>query len=137
MSSRKESTEQNRNNPFTLKPSRISKIFITHLHGDHIYGLPALLTSIGLSRVHKTAQSTLPIDIYGPPGLAHYLKTVFQISDTKCNFPCIIHELYSNPSDPRLDMMSPQKVQYEDKRMIVDPLFPSKEGYWDLFTVSI
>jgi len=52
-----------------LKPSQIRRIFITHMHGDHIFGLPGLLASCGLSGTGS------PIDVYGPPELADYLQT--------------------------------------------------------------
>lgn len=120
-----------------LKTSRLSKIFISHMHGDHIYGLPALLTDIGLSRIHKTARAYVPVDIYGPPGLAEYLKMVFQLTDTKSNYPCIVHELYSDPNDSRLGSIdsSSGRLQYKDKRIVVDPVFPSNDGFWNLFRV--
>jgi len=51
-----------------LKTSQISRIFITHLHGDHIFGLMGLLASCGL------AGNPSQIDIYGPPGLDRYLQ---------------------------------------------------------------
>lgn len=107
------------------------------MHGDHIYGLPTLLTDIGLSRIHKTARACVPVDIYGPPGLAEYLKTVFQLTDTKSNYPCIVHELYSDPNDSRLSSIdsSSGRLQYKDKRIVVDPVFPSNDGYWNLFQV--
>ncbi|HEY9845119.1 MAG TPA: MBL fold metallo-hydrolase, partial [Candidatus Caenarcaniphilales bacterium] len=50
-----------------LKISQITRIFITHLHGDHIFGLMGLLASCGL------AGNPTQIDIYGPPGLEGYL----------------------------------------------------------------
>lgn len=50
-----------------LKVSQLRRIFITHMHGDHIFGLMGLLASTGLA---GTAQA---IDIYGPPGLEDYL----------------------------------------------------------------
>ena len=51
-----------------IKSSQISKIFITHMHGDHIFGLMGTIASSGL------AGKGQPIDIYGPPGLAEYLQ---------------------------------------------------------------
>lgn len=51
-----------------LKPSQIRRIFITHMHGDHIYGLMGLLASIGL------AGTAAPVDLYGPAGLGDYLR---------------------------------------------------------------
>ena len=50
-----------------LKISQIRRIFITHMHGDHIFGLMGLIASCGL------AGNAQPIDIYGPGGLQEYL----------------------------------------------------------------
>jgi ribonuclease Z len=57
-----------------IKPSQIRRIFITHMHGDHIYGLMGLIASCGLA---GTGQ---PIDIYGPDGLADYIAACSRYS---------------------------------------------------------
>ncbi len=54
--------------------SGIEKIFITHMHGDHTYGLMGLLASCGL------AGNGQKIDIYGPPGLDEYIKACCKYS---------------------------------------------------------
>lgn len=54
--------------------SRIDHIFISHLHGDHFYGLPGLLTSWALNG------RTQPLTIYSPPGLEHLLATWLSFS---------------------------------------------------------
>ncbi|WP_099240076.1 ribonuclease Z [Synechococcus sp. BDU 130192] len=51
-----------------LRSSQISRIFITHMHGDHIFGLMGLIASMGL------AGTGHPLEIYGPPGLEEYLR---------------------------------------------------------------
>lgn len=51
-----------------LRHSQLRRIFITHLHGDHIYGLMGLLATCGM------AGHAQPIDIYGPAGLAEYVR---------------------------------------------------------------
>ena len=56
-----------------LKVSQITRIFVTHMHGDHIYGLMGLLASCGL------AGNPSRIDIYGPPKLDEYLRGQRQI----------------------------------------------------------
>lgn len=129
--------DSERQKTILFKSSRISKIFISHMHGDHIYGLPAFLTDMGMSRIHRTSQNYIPVDIYGPPGLSDYLKMVFQLSNTKTNYPCNVYELYSDPNDPRLEAISSTagRLQYNDKRISVKPLFPSSDGYWTLFSV--
>ena len=80
-----------------------------------------------------------PIDIYGPPTLSQYLKCIFQLTGAKCNFPCRIHELYKSENDPRLSGIdsSSTRIQYDDKRMTVEPVFPGQDGYWHLFSVVI
>lgn len=59
-----------------LKSSQIRRIFITHMHGDHIFGLMGLIASCGL------AGNAQPIDIYGPPALKDYLKACEKYSYT-------------------------------------------------------
>jgi ribonuclease Z len=58
----------------SLKVSQISRIFVTHMHGDHIFGLMGLLASCGL------AGSAQNVDIYGPPGLSEYLAACAKFS---------------------------------------------------------
>ncbi len=68
-----------------LKVSQLTRIFITHLHGDHIYGLMGLLASIGLSATpHR-------IDIYGPAGLDEYLHCCGRSSHTHLPYPVKVH----------------------------------------------
>ena len=58
----------------SLKPSRIKKIFVTHLHGDHLFGLPGLMCMIE----QNNCVSEKHIDIYGPVGLSNYLRSSVQ-----------------------------------------------------------
>lgn len=65
----------------TLKPRKIEKIFITHLHGDHIFGLPGLLGS-------RSFQSgTEPLEIYGPAGIREFTETILRLSRTHLAYP--------------------------------------------------
>ncbi|CAM2828629.1 ribonuclease Z [Fructilactobacillus fructivorans] len=64
----------------TLKPRKINKIFITHLHGDHIYGLPGLLSS----RSFQGGDD--PVTIYGPHGIKNYVQTSLQVTQTKLGY---------------------------------------------------
>ena len=57
-----------------IKSSQIRRIFITHMHGDHTFGLMGLIASCGL------AGSGQPIDIYGPEGLKEYLQAAAKYS---------------------------------------------------------
>lgn len=68
-----------------LKISQLSRIFITHLHGDHIFGLMGLLASYGL------AGNPNRIDIYGPPGLNEYLQACQRYSYTHLSYPLKVH----------------------------------------------
>lgn len=69
-----------------LKPRKINKIFITHLHGDHIYGLPGLLSS----RSFLNGDDLLTV--YGPPGIKAFIETSLQISSTHLTYPLDIIE---------------------------------------------
>ncbi len=70
-----------------VKISQIRRIFVTHLHGDHIFGLMGLLATYGM------AGSPDQIDIYGPSGLKEYLKASQKYSYTHFNYPLKIHTI--------------------------------------------
>ena len=68
-----------------IRVSQITRIFITHMHGDHIYGLMGLLASCGL------AGNPSRIDIYGPPKLEEYLRAAGKYSQTHFSYPVKVH----------------------------------------------
>jgi ribonuclease Z len=68
-----------------LKISQLRRIFITHLHGDHIFGLMGLLASCGM------AGHAQEIDIYGPEGLESYLQACKKYSHTHLSYTINVH----------------------------------------------
>jgi len=70
-----------------LRVSQLSRIFITHMHGDHVFGLPGLLASLGL------AGTCTGIDLYGPDPLRDYLEGVLRTSSTRIGYPLRSHRV--------------------------------------------
>lgn len=66
---------------FNLKAARIDYIFISHLHGDHYFGLIGLLSSLHLNGRIK------PMQIFGPKPLLEILEIQFKYSDTVLRYP--------------------------------------------------
>lgn len=71
----------------SLKPRKIEKIFITHLHGDHLFGLPGLISSRSFLGGNE------PLHIYGPRGLKEWLFSTLNMTNTHLNYPLEIHEI--------------------------------------------
>lgn len=70
-----------------VKLSRLDKIFITHLHGDHIYGLPGLLSS----RSYQGGET--PLTVYGPKGIQEFVESVLRISQSRLTYTLHIEEI--------------------------------------------
>ncbi|SRR5690606_25074829 len=70
---------------YGIKGSRISHIFISHLHGDHYLGLVGLLSSQHL--VGRQSE----LHLYGPSALKEILDLQFKHSDTRLRYPLIFH----------------------------------------------
>ena len=68
-------------------PGKLDKIFITHLHGDHLFGLPGLLCS------RSMAGNPNPLTIYGPAGLAEFVETTLRLSGSWTDFPLEVVEI--------------------------------------------
>lgn len=70
-----------------IRPRKIEKIFITHLHGDHIFGLPGLLSS----RSFQGGET--PLTIIGPKGIKEFVETSLKISESHVSYPIIYNEI--------------------------------------------
>ena len=75
------------------KFSKINHIFISHLHGDHVFGLPGLISSFRL-----LGRET-PLHVYGPNGIKEMMETIFRITETHQGFEVVFHELSSKKSE--------------------------------------
>jgi ribonuclease Z len=118
--------------------SKIKRIFITHLHGDHIFGLFGLITSRMLDKI------TSPLDIYAPKGLKTILSSVVDISIEHLGYELNIIEIYPGFEEefeefnlkvlPLIHsevsfafLIEYEKLNLDSKKLIKDGLLPSKE----------
>lgn len=89
---------------YKVKKNKISDIFISHLHGDHCYGLPGLLTTMSLqNRQHK-------LNIHGPIGVKTFLDGVFEASRAHLSYECDIFE-YDHMIPNSIDIHQHLRVQ--------------------------
>ena len=73
----------------SVSPMKVSKIFISHFHGDHILGLPGLIQSLGLLGREKK------LTIYGPKGLHQLKNAIFSLGYCKIDYPIDFIEIES------------------------------------------
>ncbi|GJL36595.1 ribonuclease BN [Enterobacter hormaechei] len=71
----------------SFNPGKLDRIFITHLHGDHLFGLPGLLCS------RSMAGNAQPLTIYGPKGIREFVETSLRLSGSWTDYPLIIEEV--------------------------------------------
>ncbi len=72
---------------YKIRRSKIHHIFISHLHGDHYFGLIGLITSMGLlGREHE-------LHIYAPAPLLQILELQLEVASTQLPFPLLFHAL--------------------------------------------
>jgi len=88
---------------YRIRFAKIHNIFISHLHGDHFYGLFGLISSLNLMG------RKVPLNIYGPPGLDKYLDLHFSASTVQLDYPLVFNSL---------DMEKAAKVYEDDKLMV-------------------
>lgn len=70
-----------------LNISQITRIFITHMHGDHVLGLMGLLATCGMTAHARS------MDIYGPRPIADYVREVSRRTEFQTNYPLEVHEV--------------------------------------------
>jgi len=104
--------------------AKIKHIFISHLHGDHFFGLIGLISTFGL------LDRRTELHIYGPKGIKEIIVLQLKLSKSWTSFPLVFHELEQKTSD----------IIFEDKKIKVSTipldhriytngfLFQEKEG---------
>lgn len=70
-----------------LNISQVSRIFITHMHGDHVYGLMGLLATCGMSG-HARG-----VSVYGPRGIGEYVREVSRRTQLHTSYPLEVREV--------------------------------------------
>lgn len=76
-----------------VKFNRIKHIFISHLHGDHFFGLAGLISTFRL----LTREADL--HVYGPKGIKEVITLQMKLADSWTNYQLIFHELTSTESE--------------------------------------
>ncbi|MGB0274792.1 MAG: ribonuclease Z [Flavobacteriaceae bacterium] len=103
----------------------IKHIFISHLHGDHFYGLPGLVSSFRL--LGREA----PLHIYGPKGIKEALTLLLKLANSWTNFPLYFHELESSNSECIFDddSVTVHTIPLKHRVFTNGFLFAEKEGF--------
>ena len=78
---------------YRIKFSRIKHIFISHLHGDHYFGL------IGLISTFMLLGRETELHVYGPKGIKELILLQLKLGKAWFNYPIIFHELENKESE--------------------------------------
>lgn len=100
------------NKPHSFKRSSVSHIFITHLHGDHVFGIPGMMCLLGAAKQGQKEESLsfdgaeleteeegiTPIEIFGPVGTRSYMRSAMQMTMSRITAKYRVHELEAIPA---------------------------------------
>ena len=118
-----------------ISPRQLRRIFISHLHGDHIFGLPAVLCSMmtnqaELSHNRIERHAVRAVQIVGPEGIRAFISSTLANSySTLFGLQLQIHELKGlrawekRPAPVRVAHRLPNELP-------ADPIYPSDDGTW-------
>lgn len=107
-----------------IKFNRIKHIFISHLHGDHFFGL------VGLISTFRLLTREADLHIYGPKGIKEVVTLQMKLADSWTNYKLIFHELTSK--EPELifedDKVEVHTIPLNHRIYTNGYLFKEKEG---------
>lgn len=91
---------------YKISFNRIEHIFISHLHGDHVYGLIGFISSMNL--LHREKE----LHIHGPKGIKTLILTQLKLSESRTPYPLYFHELSSTKPE----------IVFEDDKVSVETI---------------
>lgn len=108
----------------SMKFNRIKHIFISHLHGDHFFGL------VGLISTFRLLTREADLHIYGPKGIKEVITLQMKLADSWTNFKLYFHELTSTESELIFedDSVEVHTIPLEHRVYTNGYLFKEKEG---------
>ncbi|KAL3907734.1 MAG: hypothetical protein SGILL_008754 [Bacillariaceae sp.] len=143
-----ESTQLQVQRTTSIKPSKITKIFLTHAHGDHTFGLPGLLCLMGQDRANgsqennnknknrnnerqqQNSEQPKVIDVYGPEGLRMWLRVAIRYSVSRIVPPYRVHELKDIPMAPEWNYSRRHQRYFYPLGAKNDSNNSSEQNYW-------
>lgn len=107
---------------------RIDSIFISHIHGDHVYGLPGLLSTLGMEGRSE------PLNIYGPQNLGPLLKFFLSYYGAGIPYEIRFMPLKGNAPEVILETRSLEVVAFPLNHGIetYGYIFREKEPQWNV-----
>lgn len=102
---------------YGIKFSKIKHIFISHLHGDHLFGL------VGLIATFSSLNRENELHVYGPKGIKDIITLQLKLSNSWTHYPLFFHELTSKK----------QELIFEDKNTEVHTIPLSHRIYTNGF----
>ena len=91
------------------KIRNVTTVLITHLHGDHAFGLPGLLCFLTAAQSEER-----PLRIVGPRGLRTFLRVSLGLSRTELPRPYCVIELHGGPDDDDVEIAAPHVSENHD-----------------------
>ncbi|DBA74831.1 TPA: hypothetical protein ACH3X2_009173 [Trebouxia sp. C0005] len=107
---------------------RVNRIFVTSNSSENIYGIPGMLCTLNWARERGFESADIPLHVYGPPGLADYIRTMLLLSDTYSMVPILVHEFATAACDPEPQPILTRARLY---RVLVPPDQLNPNGYYD------
>ncbi len=129
-----------------VRAMRIKKIFVTHAHGDHVFGLPGLLCLLGQGEANANidykTEKLEPVQIYGPRGIRMFIRTALQLTHSRVTIPYVVHELHDvsflHQKYVRTEPENPKVICDESIAHGEQPggraLYPSSDGIYKVVT---
>ena len=100
-----------------------TRLFITHLHGDHLYGLPGLLCTLG-NGLDPARAALTTVHVTGPLGVRRFLQTVLGLSRSPLPYRLAVTELV-----PRPDQLPPDWAEWRVEQEAGPEPHPAEAEY--------
>ncbi|KAJ7063068.1 beta-lactamase-like protein [Mycena amicta] len=122
--------------PVWLKPQSISKLFVTHMHADHIMGIIPFLRNILYPPPVDPNSSNFPrselpkIEIFGPSGIRLFVRSILKMTSTRTADKYVVHELLRADDIPT----SCEPTELHSSEVAGRDIRCSEDGFWREFT---